>query len=142
MKISLRSRQVTACAALAFGMLQCGSGPEPPPSKPTARPPGARAGAQDAPTASAFGAESWDGVTCEAARDAHPDEVGVGAKRVEGPEPSDAQYSAPLATGTYLDECEVPQQTRVTVCAAILDGKAVGVTVATSPEDGEKERCV
>src|SRR5262249_54481261 len=85
---------------------------------------------------------SSDGVTCEEARDSHPDEIGIGAKSAEGPEPADDQFSQPLARGTYLNECDVPEQMHVSVCAAVMAGKAVGVTVATSPADPEKEKCV
>jgi hypothetical protein len=47
-----------------------------------------------------------------------------------------------LAHGTYLNECEVAEDAHVSVCAAVMEGKAVGVTVAMSPSDPDKERCV
>ena len=50
--------------------------------------------------------------------------------------------SETLGNGTYLNDCQVSEETHVSVCAAVMDGKAVGVTVATSPPDPEKERCV
>ncbi len=135
-------RLTALCAAAALGLLHCGSAPEPAPAAPTAelRPPLPAIPDKVEPTRLPGG--SSDGTTCEEARDSHPDEVGIGAKRADGPEPADDQFSGPLSRGTYLDECEVAEQTRVSVCAAIVDGKAVGVTVATSPSDPDKERCV
>src|SRR5262245_60690804 len=125
-------------------VVACGSAPEPTPAAPGAthprlpRPPAAA----DAPEPVRRGGGSSDGVTCEEARDAHPDEVGIGAKKSDGPEPSDDQFSGPLAKGSYLNDCEVPESTKVSVCAAIVDGKAAGVTVATDPSDPDKEKCV
>ena len=81
-------------------------------------------------------------VTGEEARDNHPDEIGIGAKHPDGPEAPDSELSKPLGNGTYLNDCQVSEETHVSVCAAVMDGKAVGVKVATSPPDPEKERCV
>lgn len=134
---------LVAAAAALLPCLSCGAAPEPPPAPPAATMSRAPS-APDAtpPEAPRLGGGSSDGTTCEEARDAHPDEIGIGAKRADGPEPSDAQFSEPLARGTYLSDCEVPEKTRVDVCAAITGGKAVGVTVATSPGDPGKEKCV
>jgi hypothetical protein len=130
------------CALSALNPLGCGSAPTATPAAAEPEAPRASRGAPatDAPTP--LGGGSSDGTTCEEARDSHPDEVGIGARQQDGPEPSDAQFSGPLSHGTYLDDCEVTSDTRVSVCAAITQGKAVGVTVATSPSDPDKEKCV
>lgn len=129
-------------AALALGALHCTPPPSPPVTPANEEPRAARPTMSDVAEPARLPGGSSDGVTCEEARDAHPDEVGIGAKSSDGPEPPDSQFSEPLAKGTYLDECGVAEQTKVSVCAAVMDGKAVGVTVATSPSDAEKERCV
>ena len=47
-----------------------------------------------------------------------------------------------LDRGSYLTQCDVPQSTGVRICAAILGGRAVGVTVHTRPLDHRVQRCV
>jgi hypothetical protein len=138
---SAKAAIAVVCALSALDLLGCGSAP--PATSAAAEPEAPRASrgapATDAPAP--LGGGSSDGTTCEEARDSHPDEVGVGARQ-DGPEPSDAEFSGPLSHGSYLDDCEVTSDTRVSVCAAITQGKAVGVTVATSPSDPDKEKCV
>ena len=85
-----------------------------------------------------MGQGSSDGVTCDEARDANPEELG---DKGSGDAPTEA-LAAILSKGTYLDECSVPSDTRVHVCAAVKDGKAIGVTVATDPGAPELETCV
>jgi eukaryotic-like serine/threonine-protein kinase len=141
--IAISRRSVFVCAALLSSLVQCGSPPEPVHgAAPSAELPRAHARAPAAAEPARLGEGSSDGTTCEEARDSHPDEVGPGAKQNQGAELPDDQLSGPLSRGSYLNDCEVPEHTRVNVCAAIADGKAVGVTVATSPSDPEKERCV
>lgn len=128
--------------ALALGALHCTPPPAPPSTPVDDGHHAARPTMSDVAEPTRLPGGSSDGVTCEEARDAHPDEVGIGARHSEGPEPPDNEFSEPLSKGTYLDECEVGEQTKVSVCAAVMDGKAAGVTVATSPSDAEKEKCV
>src|SRR5262245_21569197 len=108
-----------ACVVVALAAVGCGAPPASSPTTPAGVGPARRAGPVDDSAPTAFGGGSSDGTTCEEARDAHPDEVGIGTKRGDGPEPPDDQFSGPLSRGTYLDECEVGAQTRVSVCAAI-----------------------
>jgi hypothetical protein len=51
-------------------------------------------------------------------------------------------YGELLNNGTYLELCAVPETTGVEVCAAIQNGRAVGVTVSTEPADPLLETCV
>ena len=54
----------------------------------------------------------------------------------------DGVFGEVLNDRSYLEQCRVPDSTNVEVCAAIQRGRAVGVTVTTTPSDPVLERCV
>ena len=56
--------------------------------------------------------------------------------------PSAGKYGAVLNRGTYFAHCKVPSGTKLSICAAIQGGSAVGVTVETSPYQPELAECV
>ena len=60
----------------------------------------------------------------------------------DAPELTDAQLSAPMASGEMMSECGVPETMKVVVKVAVRDGRALGVTVATSPENPDVAICV
>ncbi len=51
-------------------------------------------------------------------------------------------YASVLSRGTYLNSCGVPPSMGVSVCAAVQNGRAVGVTVTTNPPNGGIAKCV
>jgi hypothetical protein len=51
-------------------------------------------------------------------------------------------YGAVLNAGAYLDACNSPPRIGVKVCVAVKDGRAVGVTVSTSPGDEHLTTCI
>lgn len=53
-----------------------------------------------------------------------------------------ARYGAVLNRGSYFSHCGVPESTAIHICAAVQDGRAVGVTVTSTPRDRAVERCV
>ncbi|MCU0658206.1 MAG: hypothetical protein MUF64_23980 [Polyangiaceae bacterium] len=111
--------------------------PKPPPSKNSAKPlrtPPPR------PVAAPIAGGSSDGMSCEQVIEQNNDELTLGKKQEA--DLSTAELSAVLNNGSYLNECEVPASTKVSVCAAVKEGRALGVTVAMSPGDPEQERCV
>jgi hypothetical protein len=55
---------------------------------------------------------------------------------------SAADFAAVLNRGTYLEPCDVPSSSRLRICAAVQNGQAVGVTVATEPSAADVEVCV
>lgn len=55
---------------------------------------------------------------------------------------SAADFGRVLDEGSYLGPCEVPTDMAVEVCAAVKEGKAVGVTVTTKPSDRAVADCV
>jgi hypothetical protein len=51
-------------------------------------------------------------------------------------------YASTLERGGYLAPCGVPDSMALEVCAAVRDGRAVGITVVTRPSDGRVRACV
>lgn len=134
--------------AFASAFLGCGAGPRAPaaaspPSSPSE--PGEPAPEKSAPTAHAPLATRLDG-GCEGAKEAYIKEC------TERPEACPAHdgsmdvsagaYGAVLNKGTYLNACGVPSSMAVTICAAVRDGRAVGITVTTTPGDEAIGGCV
>ena len=56
--------------------------------------------------------------------------------------PSSGQFGAVLNRGAYFAHCRVPDSTKLSICAAIQNGSAVGVTVGTRPYQPELAECV
>ena len=80
--------------------------------------------------------------SCAEARDAHPDNIAIGSSAALPPDIPEGQYSAVLGRGTYLAACGVPATAAVKVCAAVVNGKAVGITVDMSPHRQRLVNCV
>ncbi len=55
---------------------------------------------------------------------------------------SNKDLAAPMQPAAVLDVCHVPDATRVTVKVAVRDGRAMGVSVATRPDDARVAECV
>jgi hypothetical protein len=87
------------------------------------------------------GQGSSDGVTCEQARDAHPDELSIGAKGGQS-DLRASDFAAVLNNGAYLEPCAVPSSSKLRICAAVQNGRAIGVTVAAEPAASEIEICI
>lgn len=80
------------------------------------------------------------GQSCEAAMDAYNEE-----KSMDGEGQADitaGQYGRVLNSGSYFSHCGVPMSMSVSICAAVQNGKAVGVTVSTQPGDAKRASCV
>ena len=58
------------------------------------------------------------------------------------PDLTDAELADPMREGTFLDACDVPSSTKVTVKVAIRNGRAVGVSVYANPPNREMGWCV
>ena len=87
-----------------------------------------------------FTGGSSDGTTCEQARDQYTEEINL-----ETAVPADLQsedFAAVLNNGTYLNPCDVPSASHVRICAAVQNGRAVGVTVLLDPPNPSLEVCV
>ena len=88
----------------------------------------------------AAGKGSSDGKTCEQARDAYTDEVSMSARGQNDLSADD--FAAVLNSGTYLEPCALPSNSKLRICAAVQNGQAVGVTVAAEPTAPDIEVCI
>ena len=80
------------------------------------------------------------GQSCEAALDAYNEDKSMGD---DGQADITAgQYGRVLNSGSYFSHCGVPFSMSVSICAAVQNGHAVGVTVTTQPNDPKKAACV
>ena len=77
------------------------------------------------------------GKSCEQAQEEY-----VAGNQSEGASTSAGSYGAVLNRGSYFKHCGVPDSTAIDICAAVLDGRAVGVTVRTSPADKGPADCI
>ncbi|MFP6683739.1 MAG: hypothetical protein VB934_03465 [Polyangiaceae bacterium] len=83
------------------------------------------------------------GLSCEGARSQYVEQYnfGSGDKKV-APDLTSGAFQAVLGRGTYLNACGVPPSMTINICAAVQNGRAVGVTVSTKPVNGGISRCV
>lgn len=79
--------------------------------------------------------------SCESAIAAYSEEYKIGNDGA----PADlgaADYGAVLNRGSYLSSCGAPSSMEVNVCVAVQNGRAVGVTVNTSPSSPGVASCI
>lgn len=79
------------------------------------------------------------GMSCEGARSKYTEELKLDGKT---PDISAGQYGSVLNKGTYLNSCNVPPSTKVNICAAVQNGRAVGVSVSMNPPNPGAASCV
>lgn len=80
------------------------------------------------------------GMSCEAARAAYTEQMTMGARGQA--DITAGQYGNVLNRGSYFAHCGVPDSMKLNICAAVQNGRAVGVTVTTSPRDNRIASCV
>jgi hypothetical protein len=78
------------------------------------------------------------GTSCEAAQSKYVEDWGKSSP----PDLTAGAYARVLNNGGYLNACNVPSNMEVNVCAAVQNGRAVGVTVSTSPPNAGISSCV
>jgi hypothetical protein len=78
---------------------------------------------------------------CEQAVKAYLDNLGKAA-RCLGSKPSWGANAAVVGNGSYIISCGAPMSMTVRVCAAVQNGRAVGVTVTTDPPNKGIAACV
>jgi hypothetical protein len=81
------------------------------------------------------------GMSCEAARASYIEQYKMMGQDTP-PDLSAGAYGAVLNRGSYLNACGVPPSMGVTICAAVQNGRAVGVTVRTDPPNGPIASCI
>lgn len=80
------------------------------------------------------------GQSCEAAMDAYNETKVIGQQGQA--DITAGQYGRLLNSGSYFGHCGVPSSMAVSICAAVQNGRAVGVTVRTTPNDRKKASCI
>jgi len=78
------------------------------------------------------------GMSCEGAKARYIEDYSKDAP----PDLSAGAYGNVLNRGNYLNACSVPSSTEVNICAAVQNGRAVGVTVTTRPSNPGINSCV
>ncbi len=78
------------------------------------------------------------GMSCEGARAKYIEDYDKSAP----PDLSAGAYGNVLNKGTYLNSCGVPNSMTVNICAAVQNGRAVGVTVTTNPSNRGVASCI
>ncbi len=88
---------------------------------------------------------SWAEMTrspsCEEAARAYTEEINLGGDR-SPPDITQAAYAAILEHGRWFAHYGLPAACRLEVCVAVRQGRAVGVTVHTTPRRADIDRCV
>ena len=79
--------------------------------------------------------------SCEAAIARNSEQITIGAARGAADITRDA-YASILQNGRYLAACSVPERTVFEICAAVKEGRAVGITVVSSPASPTLNACV
>lgn len=80
-------------------------------------------------------------MSCEAAQARYVEEYKIGGGQGP-PDLTAGAYGAVLNRGSYLNACGVPSNMEVNICAAVQNGRAVGVTVSTRPPNPSIASCV
>jgi len=81
------------------------------------------------------------GQSCEAAQASYVEEMSVGGPRGQA-DITGGQYAAILNRGSYFAHCNVPDSAKISICAAVQNGRAVGVTVVVSPRNPGASGCI
>jgi hypothetical protein len=79
--------------------------------------------------------------SCESAAAAATQTIDLGSAR-GAPDLSRDAFAGVLEHGRYLARCAITPRTALEICAAVRDGKVVGVTVTTEPRDPAINACV
>ena len=81
------------------------------------------------------------GQSCEAAQASYVEEMSVGGPRGQA-DITGNQYSAILNRGSYFAHCNVPETAKISICAAVQNGRAVGVSVVVTPRNAGASGCI
>jgi hypothetical protein len=81
------------------------------------------------------------GQSCEAAQASYVEEMSVGGPHGQA-DITGGQYAAILNRGSYFAHCGVSDSAKISICAAVQNGRAVGVTVVVNPRNRGSESCI
>jgi hypothetical protein len=80
------------------------------------------------------------GMSCEQAMNTYVDEIKMGGGGK--PDLTAGAFGAVLNNGSYVIACGAPMSMTVSICAAIQNGQAVGVSVSTDPPNSGIASCI
>jgi len=81
------------------------------------------------------------GMSCEQARARYIEEINVGGPKGQADLTAN-QFGSVLNNGSYITACGTPGSMHVNVCAAVQNGRAVGVTITTEPPNAGIASCI
>jgi eukaryotic-like serine/threonine-protein kinase len=81
------------------------------------------------------------GMSCEQARARYIEEISIGGPKGQADLTAN-QFGSVLNNGSYITGCGTPGSMHVNVCAAVQNGRAVGVTVTTEPPNPGVAGCI
>ncbi len=79
------------------------------------------------------------GMSCEQAMDTYVSELKMSGNQ---PDLTAGAFGGVLNNGSYVIGCGAPDSMTINICAAVQNGRAVGVTVTTDPPDGRVSSCI
>ncbi|HET9933019.1 MAG TPA: hypothetical protein VFQ35_20090, partial [Polyangiaceae bacterium] len=79
--------------------------------------------------------------SCEAAAAAANETMEIGARR-GAPDITRDAFARVLENGAYLSACAIPPSAALEICAAVQDGKVVGLSVSSEPRSSAVNACV
>lgn len=80
------------------------------------------------------------GKSCERAADENPQTIDMTHK--SGPDLTDAQLGAPLASGQFLSGCGLAGSANADLCVAVKQGRPLGVSVKVTPKNNQIAACI
>ena len=82
------------------------------------------------------------GMSCEGAQAKYVESYNLEHGGKVPPDLTAGAYAKVLNRGSYLNACGVPNSMSVNVCAAVQNGRAVGVSVSTNPSNPRIASCI
>ncbi len=80
------------------------------------------------------------GKSCEKAQDENPQEIKMGGKQTK--DLTAEQLGAPMKTSSFMSGCGLPDSSQAEICAAVKNGKPLGVSVKVSPQNNKVASCI
>jgi hypothetical protein len=80
------------------------------------------------------------GKSCEKAQEENPQEIKMGAKQTK--DLTAEQLGAPMKTNSFMSGCGLPDSANAEICAAVKQGKPLGVSVKVTPQNNKVAACI
>ncbi len=81
------------------------------------------------------------GKSCEKAMDENPQTIDMGKKNSK-PDLTNEQLGAPMRNSTFFGKCGLPDSANADICAAVKQGKVLGVSVKVTPSNNRVAACI